>query len=384
MAGEATTTGQTLYNTWSYGPRLGFAFDMTGKGTSVIRGYYGKLYDGAVFSSWSRAVPGLTPNLRYLYDSEAQAYYLDSSTEKQYTVDTNNIKQPEVTEWNASWEQQFMKQFKLTITGIARDWHNFVNSVIPDATWSTQSQTVSLWPTASGIPSPVAGITTVPYYAWTNPASVPQLLIQNTDTVTYNIDGSPVTATGARRYRGLMFVLERAQKNRWQAQFSWVISKTEGTISNSTYAGIASGQFETPNGILVNSGGNTAYDRRHMVRLFAGYQIPKIEVSVNGYWRYESGWPTAPYYRISASKTELDIHDQPEHGAAWRLALHAAVLYADRHAAREGVQLRRQPVRPLLRPDERVQPELDPGSDHAVPVFDVDQSASPASRRPCT
>ena len=35
-----------------------------------------------------------------------------------------------------------------------------------------------------------------------------------------------------------------------------------------------------------------------MVRLFAGYQIPKIEVSVNGYWRYESGWPYAPYVSV--------------------------------------------------------------------------------------
>jgi hypothetical protein len=302
VAGEATATGATLYNTWSYGPRLGFAFDLSGKGTSVLRGYYGKLYDGAVFSSWSRAVPGLSPTLKYLWNGEA--YYLYSSTDKQYTVDTSNIKQPEVTEWNASWEQQFMKQFKVTVTGIARDWHNFVNSVMPSATWSAQSRDVSAWPTAAGIPSPVPGVTTVPYYRWTNPSEVPQLLIQNTDSVVYNIDGSPVTATGARKYRGLMFVLERAQKNRWQAQFSWVVSKTEGTISNSTYAGISSGQFETPNGILVNNGGSTDYDRRHMVRVFAGYQIPKIEVSVNGYWRFESGWPTAPYLRIPS--TEYD------------------------------------------------------------------------------
>ncbi len=44
-------------------------------------------------------------------------------------------------------------------------------------------------------------------------------------------------------------------------------------------------------------------DRRNMVRLFAGYQIPKIEVSVNAYWRYESGWPYAPYVRVPAGLT---------------------------------------------------------------------------------
>jgi outer membrane receptor protein involved in Fe transport len=299
VAGEAATTGQTLYNTLSWGPRLGFAYDLTGKGTSVVRGYYGQLYDGAVFSSWSRAVPGLTPTNYYLWDGEA--YVFDRSVARTYTVDTNNIKQPKVTEWNASYEQQFLKQFKLTVTGIARDWHNFVNSTLVGGLWGSHTATLGTWPTAAGFPNPLGTVTTVPYYKWTNPVNVPQFLIQNTDSVTYTIDGNPVVGTGERKYRGLMFVLERAQRNRWQAQFSWVISKTTGTISNSTYAGISSAQFETPNGILVNSGGPTSYDRRNMVRLFAGYQIPKVEVSVNGYWRFESGWPYAPYYRLSKS-----------------------------------------------------------------------------------
>lgn len=35
-------------------PRLGFAYDLSGKRTSVVRGYYGQLCDGAAVSSWSR------------------------------------------------------------------------------------------------------------------------------------------------------------------------------------------------------------------------------------------------------------------------------------------------------------------------------------------
>ncbi len=80
-------------------------------------------------------------------------------------------------------------------------------------------------------------VTSMPYYQWTNPDSREQFVIQNVDSVTYNIDGKPVTANAYRQYRGLMFVLERAQKNRWQAQFSWVISQTKGTVSNSRMRG---------------------------------------------------------------------------------------------------------------------------------------------------
>lgn len=299
IGGEETTTGNTIYNTWSFGPRLGFAYDLSGKGTSVIRGYFGKLYEGAMFTSWSRAVPGLSPNYVYMWDGEA--YVLDSATQKQYTVDSN-IKHPEVTEFNLSWEQQFMKQFKLTVTGIARDWHNFVNSVMPSGTWGSNTYELNPWEGPGS--NPLGSVATVPYYNWTNVVDVPQLTITNVDSVTFNVDGNTVAAGASRKYRGLMFVLERAQKNRWQAQLSWVLSKTEGTIQNSTSAGIYGSQFETPNGALVFPGGPTGYDRRHMVRVFAGYQIPKVEVSVNAYWRYESGWPTAPYQRLRAGTTD--------------------------------------------------------------------------------
>src|SRR5436190_1365892 len=78
-----------------------------------------------------------------------------------------------------------------------------------------------------------------------------------------------------RTYRGAMFVLQRALKNRWQGQVSYVLSKTEGTINNSSQAGLASGQFETPNNAVVNVGGPTGFDVRHEFKLLGSYQIPK-------------------------------------------------------------------------------------------------------------
>ena len=40
-------------------PRLGLAYDLFGDGKSVLRAYYGQLYDGAIFASWSSALPGI-------------------------------------------------------------------------------------------------------------------------------------------------------------------------------------------------------------------------------------------------------------------------------------------------------------------------------------
>jgi len=47
VRGEASTTGQQLYSTNSWGPRLGVAYDVTGRGKSVLRAYYGQLYEAA-------------------------------------------------------------------------------------------------------------------------------------------------------------------------------------------------------------------------------------------------------------------------------------------------------------------------------------------------
>jgi len=292
VRGDDKKTGAQLYSTKSFGPRLGIAWDVSGKGTSVLRGYYGQLYDGAVFSSWSRATSGLTPTYGYEVGPGWATLSEFSAIQRTYTT-ASNVKHPRVDEFNVSFEQQIGKIFKVTVTGIERDWKNFVNSVLQNALWTPVQWTNPM----TNVPMTV--------YKWANPSSVPSFLIQNTDTVTYNLStGGTLAAPEAyRKYRGLMMVLQKAYGNRWQGQLSWVVSKTNGTINNSTYAGISSGQFETPNTIVVNSDGPTSYDRRNELKLFASYQIPKIEVAVSGYWKYLSGAPYTANARLRTSVT---------------------------------------------------------------------------------
>jgi len=296
VRGTDAATGQKLYSTFSVGPRLGVAFDLSGKGTSVVRGFYGQMYEAAVFSSWSRAATGLTPTYYYnvspdwktldIYDTVARTYKMSS-----------DIKHPRVDELNFAWEQQIGRSFKFTATGIWREWKNFINSVLPGSLWTPVDYATPTGPPAWPAP-------TIPLYKWANGTSVPQFDIVNTDQVTYTLsNGQSLTVNGNRKYKGMMLVLERAYRNRWQARLSYVLSKTVGTINNSTYAGIWGSQFETPNG-MVNAYGRTGYDRRHEVKIFAGYQIPKIEVSVNGGWTFLSGWPYPANFRVNGSSTK--------------------------------------------------------------------------------
>jgi hypothetical protein len=83
---------------------------------------------------------------------------------------------------------------------------------------------------------------------------------------------------------------------------SYVYSKAEGILNNTgptTYG--KSSFYETPTNALVNTFGPLTNDRPHELKVFAGWQIPKVEVAVNGYYRYLSGRTYTPFQRFGSS-----------------------------------------------------------------------------------
>jgi hypothetical protein len=306
IRGEAQATGKEVYSTFSVAPRLGAVYDLTGKGTSVVRAFYGQLYDGAVVDSWYRALPGMTDLTIYDVGPNWQTLTVNDviPAVNKYTVGTD-LKHPRTDEWSVSWDQQLGRNTRFTATGIFRNATNFLNSVLINGLWTTTSFTP---PSPSGTPYPGSvpvSAAPITVYKWANKGVVPQqYLIQNVDGVTYNMSGgSAITTNQSRKYKGLMLVLTRSLKDRWQAQISYVLSKTEGNVSNGGESGIASGQFETPNGILVNAFGPAGYDRRHEIKIMGGYQIPRAEVSLSAYFVALSGYNYAPYASVSKSVT---------------------------------------------------------------------------------
>lgn len=285
ITGTSTVDDKQYYNTTSWGPRLGAAYDLMGDGRSVIRGYYGQLYDGAVFASWSQATPGIGDYVIYEVSPGGQLSELDRiSGESKFTMDSN-IKHPRTDEWSVAYERTLGRGVKMSATYIRRDSKNFINSVLPDAQWTTATYTNPLNSQATTI------------YRWANRVSDQKFLITNVDNFAYK--GAPA-ADAYRTYNGAMFVLTRGFADRWQAQVSYVYSKTKGTVTNGTFSGITSSQFQTPNLALVNADGLVGFDRKHELKVFAGYQIPKVEISANIYYRYLSGLPWTPFQRVSA------------------------------------------------------------------------------------
>jgi len=278
--------GREYYNTNQFAPRLGGVFDLTGRGTAVLRASYSHLYDGAVFSTWNRAVPGISDYVIYEAFPGDRVVELDRvSGASKYTV-ADDIRHPRTDEFSLSLERQFRGVWKASASLIHRTNRNFVNSTLIGGQWS---------PITINNPKTNTPLTA---YRWANRSSIEQqFLIGNVDSVSFPGAGN---VDVYRDYRGAMFVLTRQYANRMNGQISYVFSKTTGNLPSSSQAGFASGQFETPNGSLINRDGRVPLDRPHEFKAFMGYQIPKIEVAFNAYFSALSGTTYTGFTRVTS------------------------------------------------------------------------------------
>jgi hypothetical protein len=292
----------SYYDSKMVSPRLGLAWDVTGRGNAVLKAFYGHLYDGAVFSIWNRAVPGIGDYVIYDVLPGNRLIEIDRVSGDSKYVMADDIKHPRTQEFNVSYEQQLWGNWRATATYVRRASDNFVNSTLIGGQWT---------------PSPFTNpLTNQPMtiYTWGNRASITQRFqIGNLETVTYPGAGS---IEADRDYNAGMFMLSRRFANRWQAQVSYVYSKTAGTVTNASQAAFNTALFETPNTSLINRDGRVPNDRPHEFKLFAGYQVPVAEVAVNASFRAVSGTTYTAFNRVSATRanwtSSQDINLEPQ------------------------------------------------------------------------
>jgi hypothetical protein len=299
IRGKSPVLDETVYDNTNWAPRIGFAFDATGDGKTVVKGHYGQYYEAMLFDNYQRAMPGFTDFVGYAYDPAGEKCGPAGNCFTEitrflyplYGMDPD-IKHPRVDEWTIGVERALTKDVRLSATGIWREDKNIQSSVYPDARWSPTTLTNGL----TGQP--------ITAYNWANrSASERTPLLTNPDGFVYrDAAGNPLgTARAERKYTGVMLVLDKRFSNRWQGRVSYVWSETESSINNTGSNSYGqSSLFETPTNALVNSYGTPVNDRTHELKLFGTWQIPRIEVSLGGYYRYLSGRTWTPFQRFSS------------------------------------------------------------------------------------
>lgn len=305
MRGNHPDAGK-VYDTKSLAPRIGVAWDATGDHKTVLKGSYSQYYEALFATLYERGLPGGREDyIGYCYDGESQEsggppgfFECERVPNRTYAVDPD-IKHPRVDEFTVGFERALSHDVRLSVTGIFRDNKNFIDAVLPDARWTPISLTIN----REGTPLDGKSLNV---FGWPNRnASQSKGLITNVDGFQYrDPDGNVVaTAHAYRKYRGGMLVLSKRFSHRWQAQVSYVLSKTEGTIDNRSFGGNAgfSRTWESPNVGVVNTDGPTAGDVRHEIKAYATYQVPVIELGINASFLHLGGLRYAALVRFSSA-----------------------------------------------------------------------------------
>jgi hypothetical protein len=299
IRGYSPVLKETVYKPHAaWGPRLGIAYDLTGKGAAVVRGFYGRYFEGTASSFYTSATPGIQD---YTYTplnaSGAVIGPPDVVTPAVVYGISDDLRHPRTDEVNVAWENQLGSTLRFTATGIWRKTDDFLNNVINGAQW----QPVAL---TNGLTSqPLTG------YRWANQSSTnANFFIRNTAGYQYiATDGTVIgTADPRRSYKALMLLLNNSMKGRMGFQISYVLSKAEGNVDNSGEAAWVGGStWNSPNTALINTFGELTNSRRHEVKADISYQIPKVDVFLGALYFGYSGRPFTPYGQYTNGQLNL-------------------------------------------------------------------------------
>jgi len=283
----------------SWGPRLGAAFDLTGKGTTVLRGFYGRYFEGSASAFYTQATPGLQDLVYTPINANGSLGPPEVVTPATIYGISSDIRHPRTDEVNGSFETQITSGLRLTATGIWRKTNDFINNVIEDARWRAVSVTNQL------TNQPMTA------YFWDNQdASNESFQIRNTAGFDYLApNGSLIgTADPRKTYKALMLTLNSSLRRRLGFQTSYVLAKAVGTVDNSGFTSwLAGTAWDSPNTALINTYGELTNSRRHEIKAYVSYQVPRIDVLLGGAYTGLSGRPFTPYGQYSNSQLNLPL-----------------------------------------------------------------------------
>jgi hypothetical protein len=300
ITGVSPVLKQTVYTPHTaWGPRVGLAYNLTKEGTSALKAFWGRYYEGAASSFFTQATPGIEDFTQTPIDAAGNVIGPpEVLTPGQVFAISKDIGHPRTDEFNVSYEQQLMRGIgRLTVTGIYRKGGNFINNVITAARWNPVTLTNAL----TGQP--------LTAYAWVNQAASNQSFeIRNTEGFQYlDPSGNVITTADPRRdYKALMLVLTNQLKGRFGYQASYVLSKAEGNVDNSgegNYEGNSS--WNSPNTMLINAFGELTNSRRHELKAFLTYRIPRVDVMLGANYTGTSGRPYTPFEQFTSGQLNV-------------------------------------------------------------------------------
>lgn len=278
--GQVKGVSGNVYTNSRIAPRIGFTFDLLGDKTTVLKAHYGQFSEAMLTSYHDRMNPPSAYSTYYAYYYDDGWYLWYSIPHDQYLMDPD-IKHPYMEQFTVSLERELFKDSSFSITYINRSWKNIIGPIDQAADYVEKTVNV-----------PSFGSYTV-YERTLETLETPQYYITNLATAKAN--GYPwILLEPYRKYHAVELLFNKRFSSRWQLLASYTLSKAWGTTDNGFADDIGwGGNVYDPN-FWINGEGHSTYDPTHMIKIQGTYVIPKIELSINLYYRGITGnaWTT--------------------------------------------------------------------------------------------
>jgi hypothetical protein len=295
QAGQGIDDQLQSGNAFRVSPRLGVAYDLTGRGQTIVRGGFGIFYDrtqgNMVFDMISNAPGVLNSSLQWGRLQDLTSASGDPNPTLSLNPTAYDFKPPRVNQWNAGVQHKLIEEVVLDVAYVGSKSSDLlrqvqINAVPFGATFQPQNQD----PTR--VPSAVPGGSALP-----NDFLRPYRGFGDIRMWDYS---------GYADYKALQTSVSRRFERGFMVSGFWVWSKAQGINNDDFAAGVPNLSAEETRHLdysLLN------YDRTHNFTVQAIYQTPRVtdgrglsllanDWQLSGVYRWTSGRPYTVNFSI--------------------------------------------------------------------------------------
>lgn len=272
MRGFVKYIDGSVYSTNRIAPRFGFAWDILGDHSTVLKGHFGRFTEAMYTGVHDRLNPlsafGIDTYWEEINPGEWSQWYQSELTENLFADD---IRHPYMDQWTVGIERELFKDASIGISYINRRWKDIL---APYDILAEYEEEIVI--------DPINGASYT-VYNQTNPG-VSQLVVDNLEKDL----SKGIMDDVYRQYHGIEVLFNKRFSNRWQLLASYVWSKCTGTIDNGSGDDVGWGGSTNDPNWWINRDGTCYNDPTHMFKLQGSYVMP-LDIHFNAHFSYITG-----------------------------------------------------------------------------------------------